>query len=203
MWRINVHKEKIFRLGSIVVAFASVLGIIISLLLPIQNIPWWVIIPFGIVAVLMIPAIIIELRSDDTTRVYRRDDTAGIRKYLSCWIRNGGRVVIWTRDMSWAGDEKMTRLLIKKAEANELIICLPRDIEKSDYLKQHGAEVVAYGTLDAPATSFTITNYERAGSRVAVGRPSGNLHIIQEFSADEHPAFHMAQDLVRERNNAG
>ena len=108
--------------------------------------------------------------------------------------------------MSWAHDEEINQLLIHKAQRNELIICLPRNIEKSEALREQGAEVIAYGTLDAPATSFTITNYERAGSRVAVGRPSGNLHIIQEFSQGEHPAFHMAEDLVRlvrERNNAG
>ena len=72
--------------------------------------------------------------------------------------------------------------MIQKAQEKELIICLPKNIEKSDALKQHGAEVIEYGTLDAPATSFTITNYGRGGSRVAVGRPSGKLHVIQEFS---------------------
>ena len=206
MWRLNVYKEKAFRLGSILVALVTVLGVILTILLPIQNIPLWMVIPFCLFALLLIPAFAIELRSELPTHVYRREDAEGIRKYLHRWLSNGGRVAIWTRDMSWANDPEMSRLLTGKAQANELIICLPREIARTNELKEAGAEIVAYGTIDAPATSFTITNFERAGSRVAVGRPSGNLHIIQEFSQGEHPAFHMAEDLVRlvrERNNAG
>ena len=87
--------------------------------------------------------------------------------------------------MSWASNERMKELLVRKAQRNELIICLPKDIEISNYLKGQGAEVIAYGTVDAPETRFTIVNFGRAGSRVAVGGPSGNLHIIQEFSSGE------------------
>ena len=206
MWRVSIHKEKIFQLGSIVVAFVTVLGVILTVLLPIQNIPSWVVVPLIIFALLLIPAFIIELKSEVPTRVYRRDDNEGIAKYLHQWIGNGGRVVIWTRDMSWANDEEIDRLLTLKANAGELIICLPMEIRKSNELKEKGAEVIAYGTIDATESRFTIVNYGQAGSRVAVGRPSGNHHIIQEFSQGEHPAFHMAEDLVRlvrERNNAG
>ena len=147
------------------------------------------------------------LKSDKTTRQYPFDDKVRIRKYLFDWIKSGGRVAIWTRDMSWVDDEDMKQMLRGKAQARELILCLPKEIDKSDDLKQHGAEVFAYGTLEAPESRFTIINYGQAGSRVAMGRRRDSLHIIQEFSgADEHPAFYMARDLVRlvqERNNAG
>ena len=209
MWRVSVYRDKILLLVFTVGSFASMLGIIVSLLISAQSVLWWIFVLIAIAVVLfalMVLSIVVALKSDTPTRWYRFDDQDGIRNYLYNWLESGGRVAIWTRDMSWADDEEMTQLLSRKASSQELIICLPNDIEKSDVLKQRGAEVIAYGTWDAPSTSFTIVNFNRAGSRVAVGRRSDNLHIIQEFSADEHPAFHMAQDLVRlvrERNNAG
>jgi len=98
--------------------------------------------------------------------------------------------------MSWV-DDQMRQLLNTKAENGELIICLPRHIGLTNDLWNRGAEVVAYGRLDSPSSRFTIIDYNRSGSRVAVGRRRGSLHVIEEFSADDHPAFHMALDLVR------
>ena len=209
MCRVNVYKDKIFLLVSTIGSFASVLGVIISLMLSSHDIFGWELVPIiaaVILFILMIAAAIIVLKSDVPTRRYRFDDKEGIRNYLFNWIKSGRRVVIWTRDMSWVDDEEMAQMLRSKARAHELILCLPREIDKSDDLKKHGAEVFAYGTLDAPESRFTIVNYGQVGSRVAIGRRRDNLHIIQEFSgADEHPAFHMARDLVRlvqEQNNA-
>lgn len=193
----RLNKDKLLQIGYVVGAFASTWGVIIALLVQAQNFSWPIVIASGVVIPPMIWAIVAVVRSETPTRIYRANDQAGIRNYLYRWIENGGRVAIWTRDMSWAEGSAMNRLLLSKAQAKELIICLPKDIEKSNYLKQNGAEVVAYGTWDAPAVSFTIINYDRAGSRVAVGRARGNKHIIQEFSDGEHPAFYMAQDLVR------
>ena len=201
MWRINIYRDKIFLLVSTIGSFASVLGVIIPLIFSSQDISVWELVPIVaavILLVLMVVAAIIVLKSDVPTRRYKFNDKEGIRNYLFNWIKSGRRVVIWTRDMSWMDDEEMTQMLQSKAQAHELILCLPREIEKSDDLKKHGAEVFAYGTLDAPESRFTIVNYGQAGSRVAIGRRRDSLHIIQEFSGtDEHPAFHMARDLVR------
>ncbi len=201
MWRINVYRDRIILLVSTIGSIASVLGVIISLILSSQDIFGWDLIPIVatvILFVLMVAAAIMVLKSDVPTRRYRFDDKEGIRNYLFNWIKSGRRVVIWTRDMSWVADEEMIHMLRGKAQAHELILCLPREIDKSDDLKNHGAEVFAYGTLDAPESRFTIVNYGQVGSRVAIGRRRDSLHIIQEFSgADEHPAFHMARDLVR------
>ncbi len=209
MWPINVYRDKFLLLVYTIGSFASVLGILTSFILSSQDIFGWGLVPVVaavIFFILMVAAAIIVLKSDVPTRRYRFDDKEGIRNYLFNWIKSGRRVAIWTRDMSWVDDEEMSQMLRSKAQAHELILCLPREIDKSDELKQHGAEVFAYGTLDAPESRFTIVNYGQAGSRVAIGRRRDNLHIIQEFSgADEHPAFHMARDLVRllqERNNA-
>ena len=206
MLRFSIYRDKFLQIGYVIGAFASVWSVTIAIWVQFWDISWWMTVPSAVVLILMVVSIFAVVRSESTTRLYRVEDKSGISDYLYKWISNGGRVVIWTRDMSWANDEEMDKLLTRKARAGELIICLPNDIEKSNELKEKGAEIVAYGTIDATESRFTIVNYGQAGSRVAVARPSGNLLIIQEFSQGEHPAFHIAEDLVRlvrERNNAG
>ena len=176
-----------------------------------QNFPWPVrIIAAGVVSaylvlyiVLIILVIVAVTRAilawpEWPFRIYRANDQAGINRYLYRQIDSGGRVAIWTRDMCWADTEKMTELLRRKAQRGQLIICLPQEIPQSDELKQIGAEVFAYGASPAADYRFIIVNYGRAGSRVAVVRFGAKFHWIQEYAAgDQHPAFYMAQDLVR------
>lgn len=197
MWHFGAYKERIVFLSSIAGAFLSGFGVIVPLLVSSNAVTWWVVALIVAFFILMVLTTIIVLKSETTTRVYRADDEKGIRNYLIHWIKSGGRVAIWTRDMSWADDDDMKELLRLKAQSQELIICLPHETDTTEHLSSCGAEVVAYGAWDSPITSFTIANYNRAGSRVAIGRRRGNLHIIQEFSAAENSAFDMAHDLVR------
>jgi hypothetical protein len=186
-WRIKANKAKVFRIVSVVGSFASVLGITVPFLIATSGFSWWAIVLLTVGSLLLVGAVVLELQAESNIHLYKIEDQQGIRNYMFTWIRNGGRVAIWTRDMSWV-DDQMRQLLNTKAENGELIICLPR---------HRGAEVVAYGRLDSPSSRFTIIDYNRSGSRVAVGRRRGSLHVIEEFSADDHPAFHMALDLVR------
>jgi len=126
------------------------------------------------------------------------------------WIQHGGRVAIWTRDMSWAQNAQTRRLLREKAERTELILCLPEPNELARELSAAGAEICAYGAqhLESPASRFTIAFFGRAGSRVAVGHAAGDAHVIDEFDAGDYPAFYLAEDLValvraRHSNQAG
>ena len=100
--------------------------------------------------------------------------------------------------MSWAEDPDTRRLLSKKAQQDELILCLPEVSNGASELAAAGAEVFAYGKgfSDSPASRFTIAFFGRGGAQVAVGRPEGDRHVIEEFSEGHHPAFHMAADLV-------
>ncbi len=206
MWYANFRNHRIPEIATIIASPASVLGLIISLIFSADHWSVWLIVVIVIAATVTIAlAGIAWFWPDRATRRYDLSDTVGINNYLFDWISKGGRVVIWTRDMSWVDPDEMMPMLRKKAEDGELIICLPHRIDKSDQLEGHGAEVIAYETLDTPSVTFTIVHYGRAGSRVAVGRRSGDKHIIQEYSAEEHPAFHLAYDLaqlVRARDNA-
>ena len=198
MWRVIFYKDRIVHLVSTVGAVASVLGIAVTLLISSYDFAWWIILLLIVCGLLTIVAIWYVFKSDVCTRVYKRDDKMGIRNYMFSWIEKGGRVAIWTRDMSWVDDESMKQMLRRKAESSELIICLPARTELTNYFESHGAKIVAYEAPGSPSSIFTIANYERPGSRVAVGMGKGNLHIIQEFSsADEHPSFYMAYELVK------
>lgn len=100
--------------------------------------------------------------------------------------------------MSWAQNPETKALLTNKARQNELILCLPKINDLARDLDEAGAEVCAYGEclLEAPASRFTIVFFGRDGSRVAVGRADGDTHVIDEFSSNDHPVFHLAVDLV-------
>ena len=198
LWRVWFYKDRVFHLVTIIGAVASVLSAGIPGLLTEGNVIWWklavilISVPFTAVAIWFV------FRSEHPTRVYRIDADADIVNYLYRWIQTGGHVLICTRDMSWAGEPKMMDLLKRKASSRELTIVLPEEVERSNALKAKGADVFAYGDQEPLVTHFTIVNYGRPGSRVAIGWRSGERHLIQEFSAaDEHPTFYLAHDVVQ------
>jgi hypothetical protein len=120
-----------------------------------------------------------------------------IGRYMFGWISKGGRVAIFTRDMSWAKDPQLRDLLLTKARHDELTVCLPSKIPLAEELERNGAHVLAYEELGyVPQSRFTIINKDRMDARVAVGRSLERGHVIEEFSAGDHPVFSVANDLV-------
>ncbi|KTS73047.1 hypothetical protein [Pantoea stewartii] len=145
-----------------------------------------------------------EISNMDGKSIFKQTDSASIKKYMLHWIAYGGRVAIWTRDMSWANDESSKKLLAEKARNKELIICLPVHTSFSEELQKQGAEIYVYGTglLSEPSARFTIAFYGRDGSKVAIGRAKSDKHIIEEFDTGSHPAFNLANELVQIAKNA-
>jgi hypothetical protein len=145
-----------------------------------------------------------EIYTLDGKRVFKQSDPDSIRNYMLHWIAYGGRVAIWTRDMSWVKDEQSKSLLLEKAKNGELIICLPTHTSFSEQLEKEGAKIYVYGTdlLSDPSARFTIAYYGRDGSKVAIGRARADKHIIEEFDSGSHPAFHLAYELVQIAKNA-
>lgn len=145
-----------------------------------------------------------EISNMDGKNIFKQTDSASIKKYMLHWIAYGGRVAIWTRDMSWANDEGSKKLLTEKAKNKELIICLPAHTSFSEELQNDGAEIYVYGKslLSEPSARFTIAFYGRDGSKVAIGRAKLDKHIIEEFGTGSHPAFNLANELVQIAKNA-
>jgi hypothetical protein len=190
--------EFVLKLIFLFASFASMAGLLIGLLPSPRELPRWAVALLVVATLCFLMVVFLEFLDRRGRRVYTKTDTEGIKKYMHDWIEHGGRVAIWTRDMSWAQNPETRKLLVHKAERNELILCVPVVKELAMELAKAGAEVCAYGGqhLDAPASRFTITFFGTGGARVAVGRAEGDSHVIEEFSAGSHPAFHLAEDLI-------
>ena len=191
------QRDLLFRLISLAASYASIVGITVPFLPAPREMPWWMIALFSLSLLSLLVLIVLEIKTRKGRRMYMKRDRESIRKYMHAWISHGGRVAIWTRDMSWTENAETKRLLLQKARAKELIICLPQETPFAKQLKDEGAEVCAYdGSGYDPSSRFTITEFKRVGSRVAVGHAAGEFHIIDEFNSADHPAFYLAEDLV-------
>jgi|ERR1700687_20153 len=190
--------EVVLKLAALSGSLASLVGLLLLFLPSPKDLPWWAIALLVVAPLLLAVFVVLEFLAHRGRRIYAKSDTGGIKRYMHSWIEHGGRVAIWTRDMSWACDADTRRLLKEKAARGELILCLPRQNELGNELAAAGAEVCAYGTnrLESPASRFTIIFFGRDGARVAVGRADGDTHVIDEFNSGGHPAFYLAEDLV-------
>ena len=129
-------------------------------------------------------------------KLYRT--TKEIDKYMYDWISRRGRVLIFTRDMSWATSIEIKKLLMDKASRNELEICLPNPTPLARELAAAGAEVHTYESFkDSPYSRFTIIRYGKDDARMAIGRNVDGLHRIDEYSYGSDPIFSIAYDLAR------
>ncbi len=190
--------ELIRKLVALVASFASVGGLLVAFLPSPRELPPWAVALLISAGFFLVVLVVLEFLDRRGRRIYARSDAEGIKRYMHNWIEHGGRVAIWTRDMSWAQNPETRGLLAEKARRNELILCLPELNALATELAGAGAEVCAYGArhLESPASRFTIAFFGRDGSRIAIGRAEGDTHVIDEFSAGEHPAFHLAEDLI-------
>jgi hypothetical protein len=124
--------------------------------------------------------------------------TRRIRDFMFAWINSGGRVAVFSNDLSWVDDDEMRGLLRRKANGGELILVTPRETVLTRELAAAGAETIHYAHVDYVIRSrFTISQFERSASAVAIGSrtPNGD-HRIERFSTGTDPAFSLALDLV-------
>lgn len=119
-----------------------------------------------------------------------------IAGFLGEWVRKGDRVLISTRDMSWATGD-LRDLLFDKAGKGDLSLVLPKRIPLATDLEQKGADVYEFSELDCELRSrFTIVNFGRTGAEVAVSRRYDGQHIIEQFAEGRDVAFGLAMDLI-------
>jgi len=120
-----------------------------------------------------------------------------IRDYMFRWIESGGKVCIFSNDLSWVDDDEMVSMLKQKAGKDELQICVPVMVPIAETLKTAGATILTYSPLKVvPQSRFTIINCGRMDAQVAVGRRVNGEHVVEEFGAGDHPVFAVASDLV-------
>lgn len=116
------------------------------------------------------------------------------------WLSEQGKVVVVTRDMSWAVDPDLTSVLRTKAGHGDLVILASRRTQSLDELLAAGAQVVIDPAL--PSVRFTVLRYGAADARVLVHRQVRGEVEFREFGAQAFPVFHLCMDLVSARLNS-
>jgi len=183
----------LLRFASILITLAA----LIALILQIKPEKMLDQVLFAIGLISLISSIVLELifYFKNRPKYYGTDEK--IRNYMYKWITNGGKVTIFTRDLSWVADDSMRDLLRNKAHRNELCICLPERIPFVDELAKNGAQIYTYNELGyTPQSRFTIINTGRLDAQVAIGRKIKDKHLIEEFAIGESPVFAVTNDLA-------
>lgn len=151
----------------------------------------------ALLGVVFVVAAYFDIRDQRRNRPKRYRDLKHVNDYMFRWISRAGRVVIYTRDHSWAEEARIRDLLVTKAKHDELTVCLPKPTALTEELHSLGAEIVTYPDLDYwPGARFTLVNDGRAAeAAVAIGRKEAGVHVIEEFPSGD-PVYAVTKDLV-------
>lgn len=127
----------------------------------------------------------------------KHSDQTRINEYMFNLLRHGGRVLIFSNDLTWVREsQKIQKLLAVKAAHDEVTLILPKENEIMDSLRAKGARTYTYPEHGlVPKSRFTIVYYGTADQKVAVGRRRSGLHVINEYGSTDL-TFALAQDLV-------
>lgn len=179
-------------------SYASLLGLYFSVL-PLseeRSTGHWVIL---LIAACLVAFLLVRGATrawQERSRVYKGTDA--INAYMSRWVSQSGRTVILSRDMSWGSQPTAKAALLQKAKADELIILMHTRTALVAELDAAGAEIIEYSAMGhQPRSRFTIIGFGKDGGKVAIGTTSGDDHRVVEYRSGEHPAFAIADDLVR------
>lgn len=161
---------------------------------------WWHFLVLAILVVLAVFAIrqdYIECFADLPRLCVRYNDQEAINSYMYTMLSEGGRVAIFSRDLTWVREsELITALLKQKAANDEVTIFMPKENQIAGAIKAAGAKIVTYQPLHYdPTTRFTIRFHSSSGSRVAIGSRHGEYHVVREYDKDELP-FELAEDIT-------
>jgi len=187
-----------------VASYASVIGMYFTFFPIGVGRPGWHWALITAIALITLAIIVFEIRDHYNAAPKAYKSEKKINEYMCRWVAAGGRVVIFSRDMSWARGKMVQNVLSDKAKRNELTICLEKDIPLTDDLKSKGANIITYGRLGhIPKSRFTIVDFEKEGARVAVGIHEIGKQVIQEFRSGAHPFFAVSEDMVKFLLKAG
>ncbi|MBN1918278.1 MAG: hypothetical protein JW889_10235 [Verrucomicrobia bacterium] len=124
-------------------------------------------------------------------------NSPAIATYLAGWLRSGGRAAIFSRDLSWAKEDHVRRILDGKAADGALLVFAGRTTPEILRLANTGAEVYDYARLQfSPRSRFTFLDYGKAGARLAIGIVRNGQHSITEYGPSDEVVMSLAGDLV-------
>jgi hypothetical protein len=175
-------------------SFASIVGLIFTLQI---DIPAW---GYGLIA---LGIFLLGLQTFLEISEYRKSKpkfcrtAAKANRFLKDWIDRPGRVLVFTRDMSWAEGDILTTLQ-NKAARRELTVFMQGTNAHARSLEDAGATVYFYGPLAfVPESRFTIINEGRMDAKVAIGiSDTGGSYRIYRFQKGHDLLFNVASDLA-------
>ncbi|MFF2480446.1 hypothetical protein [Paenibacillus sp. NPDC058071] len=157
----------------------------------------WIII-FSVVAVIaFIISIFLEIKLHQKLTGKKVGGTRNIRDYMYDWISKPGVAFIFTRDLSWVNDDEMKEMLRRKANNNELHICMADRNSIASELENSGAKIYTYSSLNYTLKSrFTFMNIDRADCRVAIGKEINGVRYVEELTSSNAPHYWVLNDLM-------
>ena len=130
--------------------------------------------------------------------VCKTEDTRKIKCEMERMISVEGRTTILSRDLSWALDDEMMRLLMSKAQRGDLTVHMEKATALSTSLETAGANIIYYeGTGFVPESRFTMMNTGKPHATIAVGFVRDRKHVIKRYRNGEEASFHLAEDLLK------
>lgn len=126
---------------------------------------------------------------------------ADIAAYLVKQLTSSGSIDIFSKDLTWVKKHsEAERLLLDKAKAKELTLFIQENLPIADQLKMAGANVFLYGGQKkkgfSPKSRFTILDRRAGKTRIMVGIPAGDKHLINHYGSDDSEVVDLAQDFI-------
>jgi len=202
---LKTYKEPLVKSIAFAISYVSLVGSVF----PFKD--WPTLTTFLVLVSLLALVVVVwmEFRWGPKRRVYLQKDKEEIQNYMFDWIKKGRHTAIFSHNLTWVSGNRIRQLLESKAQAKELTVYVPNEEDLTSeakslisVLRKNGAAIHVYAKCaSVPMSRFTIINLNGPGERVAVAHGHGEFHIIEEYSANEHPAFYMAKDLLELARN--
>jgi hypothetical protein len=176
-------------LGTVVTALSVVFSMSSPLLI---KIVLWLLVAIAAYTV------VIDVKSFSAKRPKRFiPNSEKVNGYMCKWLNSGGRVAVFSRDLSWAQkNSKAEEILQNKAKNGELVLFVKVQTALTDQLKSLGAQVNQYPESFVPKARFTVVDYEKDGARLAIGLVEDNMHTIREYDTRHPNVMALANDLI-------
>ena len=147
-------------------SYASLLGLTYTIWPISRPASWPQLTLFAIASVMLLFVIVHEIHDFVTCGPWFFTDQRKINDYMYEWISRGGRVAIFSRDLSWAGEQPIRDLLFEKASRDELCVCLPRKIPVAEALDRAGARSASIPNLTTYPNRDSLLSIVGAWGRV-------------------------------------
>lgn len=174
--------------GRTVGALGTIIGVV-SVVVAISNLPIWLSAVLWFSLALSVITIAADIGNYVKNRPHRfKPNSEAIAEYMLNWLKSGGLAAVFSRNFNWVTPgSDVERILLQKAKRGELILFVSEEKDLTVQLREEGAAVYIYPKGYAPHSRFTIIDYKKNGSRIAIGAFEDGKHTIREYPLGPSP----------------